>query len=276
MWKLAVAACCMALSLFFLIGVGVNGSFTSAVQVQSRISAGTFSIVATPDDPSSTTGGDPPPCIPLSLTSTQGTSLQYQLSNAAPGSTYCYSFSVADTGTISGYVSSIDFTPLASTASTNGATMEIECLTNGQWQTVGAPWPATSPRTVSLSACSQLSAGDGSTGGAQAGGPGTEQYRVLIATGTATTPTISGPAATGSGTGSTGGTTGAGGTGGTTGAGGTGSTTGVGGTGGAGGTGGTGGAGGANAPAPSTNATSPGDYTSLSLSGTLSVVAVSS
>lgn len=139
----AVGAVALALS-----GTGSFASFTSSISGTNSITSGTFQLEAVPG--SATVSGPliadantiGQPTQKLTATSEpsavgQGNTLAYTLTNANPGDTYDYTFSVYDVGTLQGQVDTINYSPSAAGGTTspllNDMTVEVQEQINGTW-----------------------------------------------------------------------------------------------------------------------------------------------
>ena len=147
MWRVFVAVGLSAGVTLGLVGAGVEGAFTSAVSVQSQITAGTFSLalqqvgegqgdgsgaVAAPS-----TGGDNP------------SALQFQFAQAQPGSSYYDEFRVADVGSAPGSLTTLAYTPGGGPV-LPGTTIQLEEQVDGAWTDVGGPLPAGAAAALTL------------------------------------------------------------------------------------------------------------------------------
>ena len=138
----AVGAVALALS-----GTGSFASFTSSISGTNSITSGTFQLEAAPGSATvagplisdANTIGQPT----QKLTSTtepstvgQGNTLAYTLTNANPGDTYDYTFSVYDVGTLPGQVNTIDYSPGSGGSSSpllKDMTVEVQERVSGKW-----------------------------------------------------------------------------------------------------------------------------------------------
>jgi len=124
------------LSLVF-IQSGSFASFTSAANVDSKISTGNFSLSVMPNPNVLVSGVD---SFDANYATNHGTSvagdslgqygnqankLELNLANLTPGDSYTYSFNVWDSGTIQGLVNNIVYTPQAN-PSTDQASLEAD------------------------------------------------------------------------------------------------------------------------------------------------------
>ena len=149
-----------ALSLA-LVGPGSFASFTSSVTGTNSISAGTFQLEALPDGSPTVSGpliadaingGQPTQTLTAGAEPQvvgEGNSLAYTLTNASPGDTYAYQFSVYDVGTLQGQVDTITYQPGSAGAPLEAQmTVEVQAQVNGTWTDVhnssdsGAPGEA--------------------------------------------------------------------------------------------------------------------------------------
>jgi predicted ribosomally synthesized peptide with SipW-like signal peptide len=133
----AVGAVALALS-----GTGSFASFTSSISGTNSITSGTFQLKAVPGATSYSAGNgvqEPPMSLSANAEPTtvgQGNTLAYTLSNANPGDTYDYTFSVYDVGTLPGQVDTINYSPGSGGSSSpllEDMTVEVQEQVNGVW-----------------------------------------------------------------------------------------------------------------------------------------------
>lgn len=139
-----------------LTGAGAFGNFTSSVSNSSTFKAGNFQLEAVTNgaptvsgplihdanqtgQPVQSVSSTPEPAVP------QGNTVQYSLTNASPGDTYTYTFTVYDVGTLQGQIDTITYAPASGTTLLSYMTVSVEEQVNGTWtpihttQNTGAP-----------------------------------------------------------------------------------------------------------------------------------------
>ncbi len=169
--RLTLAVGSLGVGALAFVGVGSYASFTSSVGLNNSITTGTFQLEAQPT-------GTPTVAGPLAwaqqpaaqATQTQsataeptvtgeGNTLSYSLTNAAPGDTYTYQFTVYDVGTLQGQVNTITYNPVNRNALEQNMTIEVLEDVNGTWTPVhtsdssgapGTPQNAAYPYTFYL------------------------------------------------------------------------------------------------------------------------------
>ncbi len=158
--RTALAAGAVGAVALALTGTGSFASFTSSVTGTNSITSGTFQLEAVPGQATvsgpligdATNGGQPTQTLTAGAEPTtigMGNALAYTLTNANPGDTYDYTFSVYDVGTLQGEVDTIDYSPAASGSTVSPLlgqmTVEVQEDLNGTWtdihtsDTSGAP-----------------------------------------------------------------------------------------------------------------------------------------
>lgn len=170
--RLALAIGAVGAATLGLVGTGSFASFTSTVTGTNSITTGTFQLQAEPDGAptvtgqligDATNGGQPTQSLTATAEPTvvgQGNALNYSLTNASPGDTYTYGFSVYDVGTLQGQVDTIGYAPGSSgTALLGQMTVAVQEYVNGAWTDIhnssndgsaGTPLPANEPHTYYL------------------------------------------------------------------------------------------------------------------------------
>ena len=151
MWRVLAAAGAAAAVTLGLVGVGVEGAFTSAVEVQGQITAGSFTLVATQLG-SGLLSGTTDATSPAPTMDPSGTGqdvLKLQLDNALPGATYYDEFDVQDAGTVPGTLTAVSFAPSGG-PSLPGTTVALRYDLNGVWANAGQPSSAAAPATFAL------------------------------------------------------------------------------------------------------------------------------
>ena len=135
----AAAAATLALT-----GAGAFGNFTSSVVATNSIRSGDFQLEALPSGSPTASGpligdanptGQPTqsqsatgePAVPA------GNTIHYSLSNASPGDTYAYTFTVYDVGTLQGEVDTITYSPGTGGPLEQNMTVEVQEQVAGVW-----------------------------------------------------------------------------------------------------------------------------------------------
>jgi len=150
---LLAAGVSLGVGTLALVGTGTFAGLTGQVPVKASITSGTFMLSAKPGTPTMTLNNGQYPtqtATPLSagtLTATtvttrvngEGTTLTYTLSNADPGHTYTIPFTVYDTGSLPGLVTSIKYTPGGTTSLAHNLTISICYVTGGSCRTIYGP-----------------------------------------------------------------------------------------------------------------------------------------
>lgn len=153
MWRLIIGSVLALLVALSLVGAGVDGAFTSAVTVEGRISAGTFSLSAVVLGQGSVAEmGDLPAAgaTPVSGASGSG-ALSFSIGNAQPGQIYYYEFAVYDAGSVPGVISSLAYIPASGSVLDPSSSVSVTYDVNGQWVGVGgASLPADTPETFGV------------------------------------------------------------------------------------------------------------------------------
>jgi len=130
-----------------LVGTGTFADMMGRVPVSASITSGTFKLSATAGTPSVTKTNGQTALTSGSLTATtvtttvngEGTTLAYTLSNADPGHTYTIPFTVYDTGSLPGLVTSIAYTPGGTTTLAHNLTISICYVTGTSCHTIYGP-----------------------------------------------------------------------------------------------------------------------------------------
>jgi len=129
-----------------LVGTGTFAGLTGQVPVNAKVTSGTFMLSAVPGTPQVTEGnGQSLPAGTLTLSNFkttvngQGTTLQYTLTNADPGHTYTIPFTVYDTGSLPGLVTSIKYTPGGTTSLAHNLTISVCFMKGSTCKTIGGP-----------------------------------------------------------------------------------------------------------------------------------------
>lgn len=115
-----------------LAGTGTFAGLTGQVPTSAKVTSGTFTLSATAGTPSvntingqTLTAGALTDANVTTTVNGEGTTLTYTLSNADSGHTYTIPFTVYDTGSLPGLVTSIRFTPGGSTSLAHNLTISI-------------------------------------------------------------------------------------------------------------------------------------------------------
>jgi len=120
---LLAAGVSLGVGTLALVGTGTFAGLTGQVPVNASITSGTFKLSAVAGTPQVNKGNGQATLTSGSLTAAQvtktgeGATLTYTLSNADPGHTYTIPFTVYDTGSLPGIVTSITYTPSGTTSS---------------------------------------------------------------------------------------------------------------------------------------------------------------
>ena len=128
-----------------LTGAGAFGNFTSSVVATNSIKSGDFQLEALPSGSPTVSGpligdanqtGQPSQSQSASTEPSvtgQGNTVSYSLSNASPGDTYTYTFTVYDVGTLQGEVDTITYNPGTSGVLEQNMTVEVQEQVAGVW-----------------------------------------------------------------------------------------------------------------------------------------------
>lgn len=153
--RLTFATAALGVASLAFVGVGSYASFTSSATVNNSIKTGTFQLEALPSTFTCGTkkatvcasgpligdavnGGQPvqsfnagtEPAVP------SGNTLSYSLTNANPGDTYTYQFTVYDVGTLQGQINTITYSPSGSSALAKDTTVTVQEYISGKWTDV--------------------------------------------------------------------------------------------------------------------------------------------
>lgn len=154
--RLTFATAALGAASLAFVGVGSYASFTSSVTAQNSIKTGTFQLEALPStfacgaskssvcvsgpligdaitagQPSQSLTATGEPAVPT------GNKLNYSLTNANPGDTYTYQFTVYDVGTLQGQLDTVTYTPSTmGTALEQDMTVALQEDVNGTWTDV--------------------------------------------------------------------------------------------------------------------------------------------
>lgn len=144
--RMTIAAGALGVGALTLVGVGSYATDTSQTALQGTIKAGTFQLQVQPGptaaignligdanptgQPKLTESASPEPVVP------NGNTLTFNLTNASPGDSYTYEFTVYDVGTLQGQLNTISYSP-----GTGNATLERQMTVEVQEQT-GSTWSA--------------------------------------------------------------------------------------------------------------------------------------
>ena len=169
--RLTLAAGALGVGALAFVGVGSYASFTSSVVLNNSITTGTFQLEALPTGTPTASGpfvwAQQPAAQPTQTQSAtaeptvtgEGNTLSYSLTNAAPGDTYTYQFTVYDVGTLQGQVNTITYNPVNANALEQNMTVEVQEQVNGVWTPIhtttssgaaGTPLNAAYPYTFYL------------------------------------------------------------------------------------------------------------------------------
>ena len=128
-----------------LTGAGAFGNFTSSVVATNSIKSGDFQLEALPSGSPTVSGpligdanqtGQPSQSQSASTEPSvtgQGNTVSYSLSNASPGDTYTYTFTVYDVGTLQGEVDTITYNPGTKGPLEQNMTVEVQEQVAGVW-----------------------------------------------------------------------------------------------------------------------------------------------
>jgi len=121
---LLAAGVSLGVGTLALVGTGTFAGLTGQVPVSAKVTSGTFTLSAVAGTPTVTkangqttlTSGKLIAANVNTKVNGEGTTLTYTLSNADPGHTYTIPFTVYDTGSLPGLVTSITYTPGGTTS----------------------------------------------------------------------------------------------------------------------------------------------------------------
>jgi len=153
---LLAAGVSLGVGTLALVGTGTFAGLTGQVPVSAKVTSGTFKLSAVAGTPTvtyfngqtPTLAGGTANALPAgtlnaaNVTTTvngEGTTLTYTLSNADPGHTYTIPFTVYDTGSLPGLVTSIKYAPGGTTSLARNLTISICYVTGGSCKTIYGP-----------------------------------------------------------------------------------------------------------------------------------------
>ena len=170
--RIALGVGAVGAAALALVGTGSFASFTSSVSGTNSLKSGSFQLEAVPSGTPTVSGpliadavngGQPTQSLSATAepsTVGEGNSLSYSLTNANPGDTYTYQFTVYDVGTLQGQVDTISYAPgSVGDALLGQMTVAVQEQVNGVWTDIhnssdsgasGLPLSALQPHTYYL------------------------------------------------------------------------------------------------------------------------------
>lgn len=144
--RMTLAAGALGVGALTLVGVGSYATDTSQTALQGSIKSGTFQLQVQPGptavmgqligdanptgQPKLSESASPEPVVP------NGNTLAFALTNASPGDSYSYEFTVEDVGTLQGQLNTISYSPGTGNATLERRmTVEIQEQSGSGWST---------------------------------------------------------------------------------------------------------------------------------------------